>query len=129
MEKEAEELRKDANIILIDGRSDSPLSQRPPHDNEPQELPGTWESAAHSRACSYIDASNSANLPRSFRVIPRARITAALTPSSIMACRKSVTCMFRPSTESLAPIERMLRVAETMPIKRNGRKEVACVCK
>lgn len=50
-------------------------------------------------------------------------MTAALTPSSIMACVKSVALTLRLSMESLALIERMLRVAAMMPIKRNGRKD------
>src|SRR6266487_1911944 len=77
----------------------------------------------------YLDSPTSTNLPRSLSVIPRARMTAALTPSSIMACVKSVALRLKPAMESLAPMERMLRVAEMMPIKRNGRKEVACTCK
>ncbi len=61
----------------------------------------------------YLDSPTSTNLPRSLSVIPRARMTAALTPSSIMACVKSVA----------------LRLKEIMLIKRNGRKDVSCTCK
>ena len=44
----------------------------------------------------YLDSSTSNNLLRSLSVIPRARMTAALTANSIMACIKSVALKLKP---------------------------------
>ena len=54
-------------------------------------------------------------------------MTPALTPSSIIPFINAAE--LRPATESLAPVERILRVAEIMPMKRNGHTEVVCTHK
>jgi hypothetical protein len=53
-------------------------------------------SIASSRVRPYLDSPTSNNLLRSLSVIPKARMTTALTANSIMACIKSIALKLKP---------------------------------